>query len=146
MALTPAERQRRYRERHPDKVKASIKKYTSTDEYRAKAREKMRQRRAEKPDENREYCRRWYKANPDKVRAQKLKSQYGLTPEQWDAMFAAQGGVCAACGSVPARPVVDHCHSTGKVRGIVCDPCNLILGHADDDPNHLRQVAAYLER
>lgn len=80
----------------------------------------------------------------------KLKDMYGITLRHRVAMAEAQGHVCAACGAAVGVPyadglVVDHCHTTGAVRGLLCGPCNLMLGHAKDDPARLRAGAAYLE-
>lgn len=76
-----------------------------------------------------------------------LKSKYNLTSEAYDAMLEAQGGGCAACGAEPSRRALstDHDHETGEVRGILCDGCNLALGHVGDDPDRLRALATYLE-
>lgn len=98
------------------------------------------------------YQKRWKKANPDKHRALNrrhwLKKFYGLTEDQWDAMFEAQGRVCACCGSDEPKGVngwnTDHCHNTKRVRGILCHPCNVILGLAKDNPKTLERGAAYL--
>ena len=53
---------------------------------------------------------------------------------------------CDVCGAVRERIVFDHCHQRGIFRGWLCDDCNIILGHAHDDPDHLRMLIAYLER
>jgi hypothetical protein len=80
------------------------------------------------------------------ARTERLKARYGLTPEQVTAMVEAQGFRCAACPrDVTNVPCVDHCHTTGKVRGILCRKCNIALGHADDNPQTLRALADYLE-
>lgn len=70
---------------------------------------------------SREQKRRW-----------NLATRYGITPEQYDEMLARQGGVCALCGVAMERPVVDHCHQTGRVRGIICHPCNIKLPAVED--------------
>jgi hypothetical protein len=62
-----------------------------------------------------------------------LKYNFGITPEQHQQMFEAQGGKCACCGSSHFggkynRPAVDHCHSTQRVRGLLCFRCNVGLG------------------
>ena len=56
--------------------------------------------------------------------------QYGITGEEYNAMLAAQHGGCALCGAPPTRNrlAVDHDHETGRVRGILCMPCNRTLG------------------
>ena len=65
--------------------------------------------------------------------------------DDYDALLALQGGVCAICSK--NRPLgVDHCHLFNEVRGLLCDKCNLGLGMFDDDPDRLRAAADYLER
>lgn len=76
---------------------------------------------------------------------------YGITTEEYDALMEVQGGACAICGSTewPGKnntPHVDHCHTTGKIRGLLCGKCNVALGNMDDDPARLRAAADYLER
>lgn len=83
-------------------------------------------------------------------RRQKLK-RYGLTPEDYNRMVEDQGGNCAIClregvldpGSL-MRLGVDHNHRTGKVRGLLCRPCNRAIGIFGDDAAVLDRAAAYL--
>lgn len=79
---------------------------------------------------------------------------HGLTPEQHGAMLVEQDGVCALCGNAPypkpdnpASAVlnIDHDHSTGQVRGLLCARCNLGLGNFADDPELLRRAADYID-
>lgn len=107
--------------------------------------------------------KRWAKANPGKVREYKkkwrerdenrekqracqlahhLRTTYGLTVEQRDGMFEAQKGACAICGDI-AR-AIDHCHKTGRIRGILCNRCNQGLGHFRDDTGLLLAAVEYL--
>jgi hypothetical protein len=90
-------------------------------------------------------------------RAPKLKSLYGMTVEQYDAMLEAQGGGCAVCGGGTQdgrRLHVDHDHgccpgrrSCGRcIRGILCRACNLMLGNANDDPALLLKGILYLDQ
>lgn len=65
-------------------------------------------------------------------RERNLMARYGITPQQWDEMMEKQRGLCALCGGEMKRPVVDHCHQTGRVRGILCHPCNIKLPAAED--------------
>ena len=79
-----------------------------------------------------------------KGRAGHLKRQYGMTEAEWDEMIASQMGLCVICLKAPAVHV-DHCHSTGRVRGVLCFNCNSAIGTWGDDPDAARRVAAYLE-
>ncbi|MFJ8084480.1 endonuclease VII domain-containing protein [Streptomyces sp. NPDC096205] len=79
-----------------------------------------------------------------KARAGHLKRHYGLTEAERDEMIASQMGLCVICLKVPAGHV-DHCHKTGKVRGVLCFNCNSAIGKLGDDPDAVRRAAAYLE-
>ena len=81
-----------------------------------------------------------------------LRTKFDLTPELYDAMLAAQGGVCAICGTAErecrgGRPkyfAIDHDHRTGRVRGLLCHLCNRTLGRMKDRPELFEKAAAYL--
>ncbi len=82
-------------------------------------------------------------------KAEKLKLRYGLTYEQWERMRANENHSCMICGISEAETDkkldVDHCHTSGKVRGILCNPCNNMIGHAKDNVAVLRAAVEYLE-
>lgn len=80
----------------------------------------------------------------DRRLAHRDLSKYGLSRADYEALYLWQGGRCACCWQAPATDV-DHDHETGRVRGLVCNPCNLMIGHARDDPSRLRAGAAYLD-
>jgi hypothetical protein len=87
--------------------------------------------------------------DPAKNKDQLLRSKFGLTLADYEAMLEAQGGVCAICLR-PERKEnkslnVDHCHSTGIVRGLLCGPCNTGLGMFSDDPERIMAAISYLE-
>jgi hypothetical protein len=118
------------------------------------------------PQAARDRVRRWREENPEKYAALKkrnaarpakkradrnghLKRKYGITVEQYEEMFEAQGGVCYICKK--PRPEdrtlhVDHDHATGEIRGLLCFRCNNALGDFDDDPELLQNAADYLDR
>lgn len=73
-----------------------------------------------------------------------LKRKYGITEAQRDEMISSQMGICVICPSAPAAHV-DHCHETGRVRGVLCFNCNSAIGKLGDDPDTLRRAIAYLE-
>lgn len=93
---------------------------------------------------------KWQNENSDKVslirRRTKLKQKYGISVEEYDAMFKEQNGVCKLCYKEHTRrPLnVDHCHSTGKVRGLLCDKCNMALGLLNDDVKLIDKIKDYL--
>jgi hypothetical protein len=84
------------------------------------------------------------------AKARALAVNYGMTPADYTAVLAAQGGRCACCGSrAPGghgRFHVDHDHQTGVVRGLLCSKCNLGIGSLGDTIEGLRSAVAYLER
>jgi hypothetical protein len=108
--------------------------------------------------------KRWQQENPERLnayrrarrmepevkereRAGHLKRKYGMTIEQYDAMLLAQGGGCFICGRPPRDDSslhVDHDHSTGKVRGILCFCCNNALADFREDTDLLRKAIGYL--
>jgi hypothetical protein len=78
-----------------------------------------------------------------------LKIKFGITVAEYDALFLKQDKKCAACGFPPAgtrRPHIDHDHSTGKIRGILCHGCNVALGMLGDMAEKADKLAAYRRR
>jgi len=78
-----------------------------------------------------------------RARAVRLKTRYGMTPADYDAMLARQNGVCAICKTDGRKLNIDHNHKTNAVRGLLCNACNLGLGNFGDDPGFLRMAADY---
>jgi hypothetical protein len=75
-----------------------------------------------------------------------LRSEYGITLDEYEQMLEAQGGRCALGHDFRTKPVVDHDHCTGGVRGLLCQGCNIALGHLRDDPARCEAAADYLEQ
>ena len=76
-----------------------------------------------------------------------LKSKYGLTMDRYLQFLADQKGACAVCHQPPVnRLVVDHCHITGEVRGLLCHKCNTGLGQFGDSIDRMTAGIAYLQR
>lgn len=89
--------------------------------------------------------------DPDKTADIHLKSKYGISLIEYNEMLKSQDGVCAVCkqfsvdrSATHKRMPVDHCHVTGKVRAILCNRCNLILGKANDSIELLNNLSNYL--
>lgn len=68
---------------------------------------------------------------------------FGVTREFLDQLREQQGGRCAICRET-TKLVVDHCHASAKVRGLLCNPCNIALGGFRDDPELLSRASEYL--
>jgi hypothetical protein len=107
------------------------------------------------PEKNREYQKVFAKGRerrPQQITADKRKEyglkEYGLTVAEYDEMFRKQNGVCAICksGNKGRRLCVDHDHKTGRVRGLLCNPCNWALGHMRDDTSLLEKAIEYLKK
>lgn len=83
----------------------------------------------------------------EKIREYSIK-QYGITVEQYNQMFVDQNGLCKICknpkGSNEKNLSIDHCHTTGKVRGLLCNKCNAGLGFFKDDISILTEAIKYL--
>jgi hypothetical protein len=100
----------------------------------------------------RAYQRQRYAANPavrEDMRFRHKLSHYGLTREQYEEMIAQQGGVCALCHQLPTAGRgfhVDHDHTTGKVRALLCNGCNIGIGALREDADLLEAAAAYLRK
>lgn len=83
---------------------------------------------------------------PEAQRRYALKYKYGLTPEEVSEMLESQNGLCLICAEdIRESPNVDHDHGTGRIRGLLCFPCNLGLGHFRDRPDLLAAAITYLD-
>ncbi len=104
----------------------------------------------------------YHERHPERTRQSHRKAnllnKYGLTVESYDAMWEHQAGQCKICSTEMVNiridgesrnksntACVDHCHTTGRVRGLLCTTCNKALGLFKDDAQRLRTAAAYLE-
>lgn len=119
-----------------DCVKAATRAHNAADPERKRQRD-TEYRRKEK--------------NQARARDRQLRQRYGIGAEEYDKLLASQGGGCAICGgdekdSRSRELPVDHDHATGAVRGILCDPCNRVLGLFRDDPKILRSAVNYLRK
>lgn len=93
----------------------------------------------------------WAEANPEKRLDQRMR-KYGITGQDYHDILEKQGGGCAICGNKDPgdrrlkRFHVDHCHETGKVRGLLCITCNMGIGKFKDNPDYLILAAEYLTK
>jgi hypothetical protein len=77
----------------------------------------------------------------------RLKTQYGITVEQYEEMVSVQGGVCGICGRPPKKRKldIDHHHESGRVRGLLCGTCNSAIGLLLDDAAIIRKAEEWVE-
>ncbi len=104
-------------------------------------RQRARERNSKRDAEYRAKHGVGYHTRPEFRRA-KIKHMYGLDVDP-DSLPKN----CQICDvEVDYNICIDHCHTTGRIRGFLCRRCNLLLGNAQDDPNLLRRMADYLEK
>lgn len=110
----------------------------NTRAYAAKNREKVK-----------ESTKRWTRENPEKVKSYYLKKRYGITLEWYEQTLKDQNHACAICLKPSSFKIkslyVDHCHETGKIRGLLCMRCNATLGYSDSIAR-LESAIAYLKK
>lgn len=110
--------------------------------HKAEINERLRRKRATDP-EYRE--RRRARCRGARGRRNMLKTHYGMSLEDYDALLARQKFACAICKKRTEQPLcVDHCHSSGVVRGLLCNKCNVGLGCYGDEPNLTLAATLYL--
>lgn len=136
---------RRWAQENRDRIRA----------YREATKDRRNARRRERyatDTEHREQIkaavREWWKAHPEIKKAQRLK-KFGISLEVFRNLMELQDGRCAICKHADLTdpnffPVVDHCHATGVVRGLLCLNCNQGLGKFKDDPTLLSAAINYL--
>lgn len=101
-------------------------------------------------------CRKWSEQNPERDqynrRSAALKRKYGIDLEEYTAILIKQDYCCGICGLKDSGTIqhdtlaLDHCHETGKVRGILCDKCNRGIGLLQDSPELLKKAIEWLKK
>ena len=141
----------RLRKEYPERVRESKRKYYERNKEKVKAAAKLnaKKHRDRVLAYNAKYHRDRFKADPNYHRSRAIKRRYGITIEEFHRLIQAQGNACAIC----RRPMeqierlhVDHCHRTGKVRGVLCLGCNVGIAHLQDDPLIALRASEYLAR
>ena len=147
--------------------------WVTTDKFkesRQKANQRAKARYWANPESSRQTLREWHHNNKEKksqsfknwqernklrIRGNRLMKTYGLSNDDYIAMFESQIGLCAICNE-PQQGItkdgetrflcVDHCHATGKVRELLCVKCNTGIGQFKDNPEILKQAIKYLKK
>ncbi len=138
-------------------------------DYRCKtcAAVKMREWRKNNPEKHREHVSQWRRQNPKKVAEyarnfrqrnpeitadRALRDNYGIPIGTYATMFTDQNGKCGICGTTEPQRInakrlaVDHCHDTGRIRGLLCHRCNSGIGYFNHDQKLLQAAIDYLSR
>lgn len=97
------------------------------------------------PEKRNQISRDWAKNNQTKRRAARIKAAYGITSEDYSLRYLEQSGACSTCRVKAPQLHIDHDHSTGKVRGLLCNDCNSGLGFFKDRSDVLLSAVRYLE-
>ena len=136
------------------KCKACVKK--ANKEYYEKNRERINQRSYQWFENNKSRhnlnAQKWRKKNPVKTKASILKNQYGITMLQFEDLLKQQDHKCGVCKKPQSEMKkafsVDHCHTTGKVRGLLCNNCNVAIGllKVDSGIDNLQNAIKYVQR
>lgn len=87
------------------------------------------------------------KRDEDRARDQKYRKLYGITLDDYNRLYAFQGGKCYVCRWATGKTkylAVDHDHETGEVRGLLCSRDNRMIGYARDNPEYFERTAEYL--
>ena len=150
------EYQRRWREKNREKVREQQRRYNQSEKGRAARKAADKRWRENNPERAKQFSRDYHAANRKTILERnkwyKIERQFGLTKDGFFEMLAAQGNACACCKTDDPNTrggkgwCVDHCHSTGKVRGILCSHCNTALGLANDNVEILESLITYLRR
>lgn len=127
--------------RNKERIKANLKEQYALDPV---VREKKKQNALGHYQNNKE-------KKKDQSRRSLLKNKYGITPEQFEVMNATQEGLCAICKRPPEasdarkrRLEIDHNHTTGQIRKLLCHGCNVALGLFQDSSGILYRAMEYL--
>ena len=133
---------REWRAKNADKVRAQARaRYAANPEYHR--------------DKARKHIENYRKNNPNANRNKHYKKRYGITVEDYEAMSARQNHLCAICGlretkkrrdGTTSRLAVDHNHTTGAVRELLCVGCNHMLGNIENRNVSLDFIAEYIKR
>ena len=125
------EEQRLWRIEHREDILKQKKK------YRDKNKEKIKNYYSEYRNRNRLTLN-------EKNRISHFLKKYNLTTEQYITILNSQNNKCPICDKELIQPQVDHSHKSGKIRGLLCKNCNIMLGHCHDDIEILKKAIKYL--
>lgn len=121
--------------------------------FSSKCKSCIKEKRAKQKEYDKAYWKKWSGRNIEKLKLRdksyNLKKKFNMTIEDYQELKKQQNGKCACCpkefSSNGKDLAVDHCHSTGKIRGLLCNECNTSLGLLKEDTQIIRNLIAYLD-
>jgi hypothetical protein len=144
---------RRYDVDHPEHASWDrMKKWREENREHFLETRRIKAKREYNKEERRLYMQSWKKKNPDKVKNSTLKSEYGITLDEFNLKLQKQEGRCSLCfkeldsKTKGTKPQVDHDHVTGATRDLLCMRCNTVLGLVDDNIQFLNRFIEYIEK
>ena len=129
---------------------ARARRAANPEKWRKISRDKSRKYKTVDPQRYRDNHRKYRGNNPDAIRNRGLVYKFGITLDDFNDLLVKQNGVCAVC--LEGRDTqkhdfsVDHCHSTGRVRGILCSRCNTALGLLKESITRIEALKNYVLR
>ncbi len=112
--------------------------------------EKRKKYYIEKSEQQKAYHEKYYKKISSKKRSYNRYKKYGISQIEYDKMFIDQDGKCLGCtkhqSELTRELCVDHCHKSGKIRGLLCYKCNLAIGFVEDDIDTMNNLIKYLSK
>lgn len=136
-----------WRKKYPNKAKASAKKYRENN--KEKINEQSRNNRKLYPERYKKYDNKRIRT-PEQSKNWDLKKNFGITLDKYNEMLKNQENKCSICNIsaefLKRALCVDHCHTTGKIRGLLCDPCNWGLGNFKDNIKLIDSAKEYLRK
>ena len=141
------EAQKKWKDANKEAIKEYNKKYRQ--ENREKVLELQKAWREDNKEHRKEYAKDYLTKRPDYFVNKHLEYSYGITLDDFNAMREKANYSCQGCGkhekdTPRKRLFVDHCHTTGAIRGLLCQQCNTALGMANDNPEILASLISYL--
>lgn len=141
------EASRAWKKRNKEATKAYAKIWNEANKELCQ--ELNRKFKANNPEKIKQYQKSFKTKNPNYFKNKHLEYSYGIPLDEYDRMYSNQHGRCCICGKHSdethrKRLFVDHCHKTGKIRGLLCQQCNTALGMASDDIDILCAMIGYL--
>lgn len=155
-AHSPLARSSKWAKANPEKHREQGRRWrkNNAEKHKAMAKVYRKRARAKHGDKLNERRRKWGQDNKERMkhydRARRIQ-RYGITLKDYERLVAQQKFRCEICEMPEKEDIygvlrVDHCHKTGKVRGLLCNGCNRALGMVKDKPEVLISAAAYLRR